>query len=146
MKWSNVGRILAGVFLLFVAYVVGAYLCSSLFPESARANKMEMLADKVGASIGIAVAALLLRRFFLRSFGLALICLAATEVVVYIIILQFTGLLEFTLFDLRFNVGWLYTLTWNVVAAFLIGVAIGHLWDRRAAKKSPQPTDAAPDS
>lgn len=58
MKWSDVGRILAGVVLLFIAYVVGASLCSSLFPESVRANRMEMLSDKVGASIGIAVAAL----------------------------------------------------------------------------------------
>lgn len=145
-KPANVGRILAGVALLFTAYVLGASLASNLFPGSAHANRMEMHSDKVGASIGIVVAALLLRRYLLRSFGLALTCLAATEAAAFLIIIQFTGLMEFTLFDLRFNVGWLYALTWNVVVAFLIGTTIGHLWDRRAANKSRQPTAAAPGS
>jgi hypothetical protein len=92
---------------------------------------METLAGKVGSSIGVVVGSVLLRRFLLRSFGLALLCLVATEVVAFAIILQFTGLLSLRLSDLSFNVGWLYSLTWNVVFAFLLGVGIGHIWGQR---------------
>jgi uncharacterized membrane protein len=143
---ANVGRILTGVVLLFAAFALGGYLGGALFPESARVSKMEMLADKVGSSIGIMVASLLLARFLFRSIGVALICLAATEAVVFVIILQITGLSSFTLSDVRFNVGWLYSLTWNVVVAFVFGSLLGHLWYRRAANKALQATAAAPGS
>ncbi len=108
-----------------------AHSCAAIyFPISTPHNKMEMLADKVGALCGILIATLFLRRCLLRSFRLALICLAATEVVVLVIILHFTGLTTLTLFDIGFNVGWLYSLTWNVVVAYILGAVFGHLWQR----------------
>lgn len=128
---------------MFVAYLAGALLFSYLFPDSARANRMEMVADKVGASAGILITSLFLRRYLLRSIMLALLCLAVTEVIVLVIILQFTGLT--TLCDIGFNVRWLYSLTWNVVVAFLFGTVIGHVWDR-AANKALQAPAAAPSS
>ena len=143
---ANVGRVLVGVVLLFAVWALGGYLGGSLFPESHLVSKMETLTSKIGSSIGIVLGALLIRRFLLRSIGLALICLTATEVVVFFIILHFTGLLSFALSDLSFNVGWLYSITWNVVVAFLFGMIVGHYWYRRVANKSFRPTAAAPGS
>lgn len=142
---ANGCRVLAGVIVLFIAYVASALLCSYLFPDSARANKMEMVADKVGASVGILIASVFLRRYLLRSFRLALLCLAVTEIAVLVIILQFTGLTTPTLSDISFNVEWLYSLTWNVVVTFLLGAGVGHIWDQ-AANKALQATAAAPGS
>lgn len=128
------GGVLAGIVVLFVAWLLGGYVGANLFPQSDLINKMETLPTKVGSSLGVLVASLFLRRYFLRSFRFALACLAATEVVAFLIITQVTGLSPFTLSNLRFNGGWLYALTWNVVVVFLLGAAIGHLWDRRTAK------------
>lgn len=131
---ANGGRVLAGVVVLFAAYVAGALLCGYLFPSAARANKMEMVTDKIGASVGIFIAGVLLRRYFLRSFGLVLVCLAATEIVALVIIVMVTGLVSLTLFDITFNLQWLYAMTWNVVIAYLLGATVGHVWDKRADK------------
>ena len=143
---ANAIRISVGVVALFVAFIAGSYLGGTLFPESSRVSKMEMFADKVGASIAIVVASLLLGRFLFRSIGVALLCLAATELVALIIILQITGLSLSTLSDITFNVGWLYSMTWNVIVAFVVGSVPGHLWYRRAANKVLQATAAALDS
>ena len=62
---------------------------------------------------------------------------------VLLIILGFSGLTSFSMADIRFNGWWLYALTWNVVVAFVLGVAAGHWWDKRAAK-ALQPTATAP--
>lgn len=131
---ANGGRALAGVVLLFLAYVTGALVCGYLFPCAARANKMEMVTDKIGASVGIFIAAVLLRRYFLRSFGFVLLCLAATEIVALVIIVMVTGLVSLTLFDITFNLQWLYAMTWNVVIAYLLGAAVGHVWDKVVGK------------
>ena len=108
---ANVGRILIGVVLLFAAFALGGYLGGSLYPDSLLVSKMEMLADKVGSSIGIVVVALLIRRYLLHSFSLALACLVMTEIIALLVILQFTGLTQLTLSDVRFNLGWLYAMT-----------------------------------
>lgn len=121
--------------MLVAAWLLGGYVGSWILPQSELINKMETLSGKVGSSLGVVTASLLLRRYLLRSVWLDLVCLAATEAVVFIIIVTVTGLLPFTLFNLRFNVGWLYALTWNVVVAFLFGVVLGHLWDRWAVNK-----------
>lgn len=128
---ANIGRILAGMVLLFVTYILGAYLGGNLFADSVHVNKMEILSSKVGSSIGILVISLLIRLYVLRSLRLALTCLVLTETVVMFIVLFFTGLTLFSLADARFIVGWVYELTWNVVVAFLIGLVIGQLWDYR---------------
>lgn len=86
------------------------------------------------------VAAFFLGRFLFRSFGVALACLAATEIVALIIILQITGPSLSTLSDVTFNAGWLYSMTWNVIVAFVLGAALGHLWYRWSANKHLQPT------
>jgi uncharacterized membrane protein len=136
---ANVGRILIGVVLLFAAFALGGCLGGSLFPDSLRVSRMEMLADKVGSSIGIVVVALLIRRYLLHSFSLALACLVVTEILALLVILQFTGLTHLTASDVRFNCGWLSAMTWNVVLAFLLGAGIGHVWDRRAANNRAAP-------
>ncbi len=129
---ANAGRVAAGVVILFIAYVTGASLCSWLFPNGPRANRMEMLTDKTGESMVIVIAALFLRRYLLRSFGMALVCLVATELVALAIILCFTGL-PVDGMDLHNTARWLYLMTWNVVASYLFGIAIGHWWDTRTA-------------
>lgn len=107
--------------------------CAVGFSPTDRANRMEMLTDKIGASIGIVIAALLLRRYLLRSFGMALACLVATEVAALLIILCFTGL-PVDRVDLHNDGQWLYTMTWNVVISYLIGAVLGHWWDKRTVR------------
>jgi hypothetical protein len=143
---ANVGRVSLGVLLLFVAWVAGGFVGSLVFPDSVLVGGRETLAGKVGCSAAILAAALIIRRYILRSFGLALVCLAATEVIVLFIVMSVSGLTTLTLTDIRFNGWWVYALTWNVVVAFLVGITAGHFWDRRAANQTVQATAAAPGS
>ena len=96
----------------------------------------EALAAKAVSSVAIFVAALIIRRHLLRSFGLAVACLAATQVTVLLIVICFSGLATLTMADVRFNAWWLYALTWNVVVAFPIGTVAGQFWDNWAATKA----------
>ena len=132
--------------MLFAAWVVGGFLGSMVFPDSVLVGGRETLAGKVGCSVAILATALIIRRYILRSFGLALACLAATEVIVLFVVMSVSGLTTLTMTDIRFNGWWVYALTWNVVAAFLVGIAAGHFWDRRAANQTVQATAAAPGS
>jgi len=143
---ANIGRVCLGVLLLFAAWVFGGFLGSMVFPDSVLVGGRETLAGKVGCSVAILAIALIIRRYILRSFGLALVCLAATEIIALFIVMSFSGLTTLTLTDVRFNGWWVYALTWNVVTAFLIGTTAGHFWDRRAANQTLQATAAAPRS
>ena len=141
---ANVGRVLAGVVLFFVAWFLGGFVSETIFPGTTLVGGRESLAGKIGGSVAILAAAVVARRYLLRSLGLALTCLAVTEVVVLLIIVGFSGLTSFSMMDIRFNAWWLYAVTWNVIVAFFFGVALGHLWDKRAANKAPQAAAAAP--
>jgi hypothetical protein len=127
---ANIGKVFIGVLLMFAAWLLGSFLASRIYLGSDLVNRMENFAAKVGGSIGILIASLLVRRYLLRSFRLAVACLATTEVLALLIIMFVIGLTGFGLEDVGFSVGWLYAITWNIVAAFFIGVAIGQLWDR----------------
>lgn len=142
----NAGRVVLGVLSLFAAWALGGFLGSIIYPASVLVGGRESLAAKVGCSVAILVASLIVRRYLLRSFWLAVLCLATVEVLVLLIIMFVSGLTTLTLADVRFNAGWLYGLTWNVVVAFLFGTAIGYLWDRKAANKALHATAAAPGS
>jgi hypothetical protein len=132
---ANIGRIILAVLSLFVAWMLGGYVASNIYPYSAIVGGRETLAAKVGCSIAILVTSLVIRRYLLRSFGLALVCLAVTEIIVLLIIICFTGLTTPTLADIRFNAWWLYALTWNVIVAFLVGTVLGHLWETFTTSK-----------
>jgi hypothetical protein len=118
---ANVGRILAGVVLLFGAWGLGGYVGETICPGTILVGGRESLAGKIGCSVGVLAAAVIARRYLLRSFGLALTCLGVTETVVLLIILGFSGLTSFSMADIRFNGWWLYALTWNVVVVFVLG-------------------------
>jgi hypothetical protein len=130
----KIGRVVLGVLCLFVAWFLGGYVGNAICPNSAVVGGMEAIAAKAGSSVAIFVAALIIRRHLLRSFGLALACLVATEVTVLLIVICFSGLTTLTMTDVRFNAWWLYALTWNVVIAFLIGTVAGQFWDNWATK------------
>lgn len=130
---ANVGRILSGVVLLFLAWCLGGYVGETICPGTTLVGGRESLAGKVGCSVAILAAAVIARRYLLRSLGLSLTCLGITELVVLLIILGFSGLTSFSVADISFNGWWLYALTWNVVVAFILGAAVGHLWDKRSA-------------
>lgn len=132
---ANVGRVLLGTLSLFVAWGIGGYLGSVICPNSVLVGGRETLAAKVGCSVAILAVSLILRRYLLRSFGQALVCLATTEVIVFVIIVCISGLTRLTLANVRFNIWWLYALTWNVVLAFLVGTMVGQLWDDRVSNK-----------
>jgi len=134
---ANIGRIFLAVFLLFLTWAVAGYLSNIIWPKSAFVGSGggETIAGKVGCSIGILIASLAIRRYLLRSFVLMLVCLALTEIIVLVIIICFTGLTRFAFSDIRFNAWWLYALTWNVVAAFLIGTVVGQFWEKLTASK-----------
>ena len=125
-----------GVIALVAAYLLGGYIGGSVLPESFGLNKMETVATKVGSSVAIMIVSFALARFVFRSLEVACVCFAVTEAVVLLIILQITGLSISNASDLAFNLGWLYSITWNVFVAFLTGIALGHLWYRSAANKS----------
>ncbi len=71
----KIGRVVLGVLSLFVVWFLGGYVGDAICPNSAMVGGREALAAKVGSSVAIFVAALIIRRHFLRSFGLALACL-----------------------------------------------------------------------
>ncbi len=125
-----------GVIALFAAHLLGGYIGGSVFPGSFGINKMETIATKVGSSVAVMVVSLALARFVFRSLKVALVCFAVTEAVVLLIILQITDLSLSNASDLAFNLGWLYSVTWNVFLAFVIGTALGHWWYHLAANKS----------
>jgi len=127
---TTIVRVMAGIVGLFAGWLLGGYVAANSFPQAELVNKMETLPTKLGSSFGVLIATILLRRFVLRSLRLTVVSLVATEVVVFMIIVQVTGLLPFSLFHLHFNFGWLYGLTWNVIIACLLGVLVGHCWDR----------------
>lgn len=131
---AKIGRVVLGLLSLFVAWFLGGYVGDVICPNSALVGGREAFAAKAGSSVAIFVAALIIRRRLLRSFGLALACLAATEVAVLLIVICFSGLATLTMADVRFNAWWLYALTWNVVIAFLIGTVAGQFWDNWATK------------
>jgi hypothetical protein len=124
-----------GVVALFAAYILGGYIGGSVLPESFGINKMETVATKVGSSVAITIVSFALARFVFRSLDVALVCFAVTEAVVLLIIVQITGLSLSNASDFAFNLGWLYSITWNVFIAFVIGTALGHLWYHSVANK-----------
>lgn len=134
--FGTAGRVCLGALSLFAAWFVGGYVGDAIRPESPLVGFREPLSGKIACSVAILLAAMVLRRYLLRSFGLAVLCLLATEVAVFIIIMCFSGLLRPSLTDIGFNAGTLYQLTWNVVIAFLIGVAAGQFWDNWATTKT----------
>jgi hypothetical protein len=125
-----VGRLLSGVVLLFGAWCLGGYVGEIICPGTALVGGRESLAGKIGCSVAILATAVMARRYLLRSFGLALMCLGIAELIALLMVLGFSGLTSLSLADIRFNGWWLYALTWNVVVAFVLGAAIGHLWDK----------------
>lgn len=96
----------------------------------------ESLAGKSGGTIGILIAAIFIRVWLLRSLGLALVCLAATELTVLLLIMAISGLGIFTWSHIQFVGWWLYTTTWNVVAVYPLGLLVGTLLDKWRTKKS----------
>mgnify|MGYP000993234737 CR=1 FL=1 len=128
------GRVCLGVLSLFLAFFIGGYVGITIAPGSPLVGWREPLSGKIGCSVAILLAAVVLRRYLLRSFGLAVLCLFATEVAVFIIIMSISGLTKPTLTDIGFNAGILYQITWNVVIAFLIGTVAGQFWDNWASK------------
>jgi len=133
---AYIGRIALGVLSLFAAWVIGGYIGSVICPNSVLVGGRETLAAKVGCSVAILIVSLIIRRYLLRSLGSALVCLATTEVIVFVIIICFSGLTRFALADVRFNACWLFALTWNVVLAFLVGTMVGQIWDNRVSKRT----------
>lgn len=134
--FGTAGRVCLGALSLFVAWFLGGYVGDVIRPGSPLVGFREPLAGKIACSLAILLAAVVLRRYLLRSFGLAVLCLLATEVAVFIIITCFSGVMRPNLTDIGFNAETLYQLTWNVVIAFLIGAAAGQFWDNWAATKA----------
>lgn len=132
---ANVGRVLLGILCLFAAWALGGYLGDVMCPGTALAGGRESLAAKTGSSVAVLIVSAFVCRYILRSFGLALACLVSTELIVLLIVMGFSGLGLLTLADIRFNVWWLYAVTWSVVLAFLPGAGLGVLWARWAANK-----------
>ena len=89
---ANIGRVCLGVLLVFAAWVVGGFLGSMVLPDSVLVGRRETLAGKVGCSVTILATALIIRRYILRSFGLALVCLAVTEIIALFVVMSFSGL------------------------------------------------------
>jgi hypothetical protein len=121
-------RVLCAVIVLLAVWALGSFIGGSLFPQSNLCNKIETVSTKMCSSLGVLAASILLGRYLLTSFSLILSCLAVTIIVVFIIIVQFTGL-----FPLNFSGGILFELTENVIVAFLFGIGVGHLRLRRRA-------------
>ena len=129
-------RIFGGIVALVLAWVIGGYIAGTIFPNQPLLNKMETIPDKIGASILILCVAFFLGRYLFQSFSQVVICFIATEIIVFLVILQFTGLWSFTCFDFSFNISWLFTMTWNVAIAYFLGTVIGHIRKKKAANKS----------
>ena len=111
-------RTAAGVAAIFVAYWLGVIAGDSLFPSSGFANRMEPMASKIGASVAVFLAGLVLRRYVIRTLTMAAICLLLVEILVALIIDIVNG----------FDLWWLYALTWNVVLTFIAGTVLGQFW------------------
>jgi hypothetical protein len=88
---TNVAKVFIGALLLFAAWLLGCFLASRIYPGSYLVNRMENIAAKTGGSIGILIASLFVRRYLLRSFRLAVACLATTEVLALLIIMFVIG-------------------------------------------------------
>jgi len=110
---------------VMAAWAIGGYLGAFLAPHSDLVNKVETVAGKLGASVGVFMATVILRLFLVKSTRLMLIALVAIECIALIIIVFFTGLYQLTMLDVQFNIGWLFALTWNVVLLFIIGTWVG---------------------
>lgn len=137
---AKAGRVVLGTLLLFAAWALGGYVGDVICPQSGIVGGRESLAAKTGSSVALVIVSLVLGRYVLRSFRLALLCLGSTEVLALLIITGFSGLGMLALSDIQFNLSWLYAVTWNVVLAFLLGGSLGVLWFRRAANNVPEAT------
>jgi multisubunit Na+/H+ antiporter MnhG subunit len=117
----DIAHVALGVIALFIAYALGVSIAENLYPESMH-NRIESIAGKFGASVGVLAVSVVFMRFLFRSPMLALVCLLTTEAFASAIIFRFTGP------DIVYTFGWLYRITWNIVIAFLMGTAVGYLW------------------
>lgn len=133
---TNMRRIFLGIFSLVAAWAIGGYLGSIICPNSVFVGGRETLAAKIGCSVAILAVSIVLGRYLLRSFGLALVCLFITEVLVFVVIICITGLTRITIYDLYFNIWWLFALTWNVVLMFFVGTIAGRFWDDWACNRT----------
>ena len=131
MNWNNLVRIIIGTVAVILAWAIGGYIGGAIFPDTQLVNKMETGPDKLGSSVAILVVSFVLGRYLFHSFIQALICLVFTEVLALLIILFVTGLFSFSWPHLRFNISWLFTLTWNVVATYIIGAWVGQKMKNR---------------
>lgn len=116
--------VLLGVAVLFIAYACGAFVGDRLIPGGLSPGP-ESFGSRVGASVAILVAAVLLRRYVLRSLRPTLMCLAVAESVALLLLFVAMD------YSLVFAGVYLLLFTWNVVAAFLAGSLAAELWDRR---------------
>jgi nitrate reductase gamma subunit len=131
-----VGMIGAGIVALVLAWAIGGYVASTVFQNQPLLNKMETSSGKIGASIAILGVAFLLGRYLFRTFSQVLVCFITTEILVFLVIVQCTGLWTFTWFDFSFNMSWLFTMTWNVAVAYFIGAGIGNFLNKKVPNKS----------
>ncbi len=134
--------------MLFAAWWLAGLVADGLFPQAVVGRQVESLSADVGSTVGVLLASILLRRYVVRSFWLAVACITTTEVAVLLIISKVAGLPSFSYLDMfvsdmAFNLGWLFDVTWNVIAAFAIGSLIGHFWDRRARLRVSRSEDKA---
>jgi len=118
-------KVLGCCIAVMIAWAIGGYLGDLLAPHSGLVNKVETIAGKFGASVGVFMAAVILRLFLIKSTRLMLMSLIAIECIALIVIVFFTGLYRLTGLDIEFNIGWLFALTWNVVLMFIIGTWVG---------------------
>jgi hypothetical protein len=119
-------RIALSLFVIVCAWAIGAIITGIVFPNAHLLNKIESLPEKIGSSIAVLIVSFLLAKFILKSFRQLFFCIIVVETFAFIVVLVTTQLWEFTWFDLKCNINWLFTITWNVVIAYAIGSAIGH--------------------
>ena len=122
---SNIIKIIGAIAILILAWIVGGIIGNAILPSSPLINKMETGAGKLGASIAILISSFFLIQKLLKDIWQAIACIIGAEIFVLLIVFFITGLWSFTWFDICFNIGWLYTMTWNVVVAYILGVSIG---------------------
>ena len=68
---KSLSRILLGTLSLVTAWAIGGCVATLLYPRSALVNRMETLSSKVGCSVAVRLASLILGRYVLRSLRLA---------------------------------------------------------------------------
>lgn len=129
-------RICVGIVAVVLAWAIGGYIASTIFQNQPLLNKMETSSGKIGASIAILGVSFLLGRHLFRSLSQILVCFITTEIIVFLVIIQCTGLWPVTWFDFSFNMSWLFTMTWNVAIAYFIGAGIGHFLTKKVTNKS----------